>query len=408
MLHIRPNLHLDWTRIREFSWKSADVLRLIVYAAVVILIVVSLFILAGSQAFGQPSTNRASTDLNPGAAINQLTSLYAQDLYLTGHVGQDNPALVPFGSFESTQTLLESLQRGQPQAKRTAAITALTQAPPIVVPMLLDALSDDDPGVRQGAAQVLGARRAPEAEDQLFFATFDSDPNVRVAAVVALGKLGTPFALPRLEWLQLTETDPNVRLAAQLAENDIHASIAAMLRVKSSDVHAVTVASSNGRVYAATSRDLYVHGQSSWDRVGGVPDIPTALVAIGDNGQRLYLGTASAGVFRSADGGRSWQAINHGLPAANPFVVTALTVDPNHPRQAYLTLGSQSGMTPLTPFGLFESADGGDIWAPLTQWNVDDITTRLVIDPNAPARLLGLTHSGVWQYPVTKTSTNTP
>jgi HEAT repeats len=406
MLHIKPNPNLDWTRQREPSEKPNSALRLIVYTVVVMLLASALF-LVGWQAIAH-SASREATDLNSNAAKNQLTSLYAQDLYLTGHVGQDNPALVPFGSLESTQALLASLQRGQPPAKRTAAITALTQAPPTVVPALLNALSDNDPGVREGAAQVLGARRAPEAEDQLFFATFDSDPSVRAAAVAALGELGTPFALPRLQWLQLTETDSNVQVAAQLAENDIRTSVAAMLGIQPSNLHAIAVAPSDGRVYAATPRDLYAHGQSTWERVGSVPDVPTALVALGDKGQLLYLGTASAGVFRSADGGHTWQSINEGLPAANPFAVTALTIDPDHPRQMYLTLATQSGRTPLMPYGLFVSTNGGDSWTPLTQWNVDDITTRLIVDPNAPARLLGLTRAGVWQYPLTRTNANTP
>ena len=401
MLHIKPNLHLDWTRRRESSCKFNNLLRLIVSVAAMTLLG-SLLILAGWQAISTQAATRDLTDLN--AAQNQLTPLYAQDLYLTEHAGSDNPASVQFGSLETTQTLLESLRLGQPEQKRTAAIAELTQAPPSVIPALLDALTDADPGVRQGAAQALGARRAPEAEDQLFFATFDADPTVRATAVTALGKLGTPFALPRLRWLQVTETDSAVRLAAQLAENDIHASVAASLGRAPIDLRAVAVASSNGRAYAATPRDLYVHGESDWERVGSVPDIPTTLVAVGTDGQLLYLGTASAGVFRSADGGHTWQEIDQGLPAANLFAVTALAVHPDDSRQVYLTLATQSGTTPLVPFGLFVSANGGDTWTPLTQWNVDEITTRLVVDSNAPARLLGLTHSGAWQYPLTKTN----
>ena len=406
MLHIKPNLHLERTRLREPFWKFNDALRLIVYVVVAMLFA-SLLVLAGWQAIGQATASREPTHLNSSAAKDQLMILYAQDLYLTEHSSRDNPASTRFGSLETTQTLLASLRRDQPEAKRAAAIAALTQAPSAVVPTLLDALADADPGVRQGAAQVLGARRAPEAEDQLFFATFDVDPAVRTASVAALGELGTPFALPRLQWLQVTESDSNVRLAAQLAENDIHARVATTLGVPPGDLRAVAVAPSNGRVYAATPRDLYVHGESSWERVGSVPDIPTTLVASGDKGQLLYLGTALAGVFRSADGGHTWQALNQGLPAANPFAVTALAVNPDHPRRVYLTLATQSGMAPLVPFGLFVSTDGGDNWLPLTQWNVDEITTRLVVDPSAPARLLGLTRSGVWQYPLANNNANT-
>jgi len=406
MLHIKLNLHPNWTRRGESAWKFTDVLRLTIYAAMVMLLV-SLIFIAGWQVIGHQATARAF-DLNSSAAKNQLTQRYAQDLYLTEHAGSDNPASVDVGSLETTRALLGSLQRGQPEEKRTAAIAALTQAPPSIVPALLGALGDADPGVRQGAAQVLGARRAPESEDSLFFTSFDSDPSVRAAAVAALGDLGTPFVLPRLQWLQATEADTDVRLATQLAENDIHASIAATLGVQPGDLRAVAAAPSNGRVYAATRGELFVHGASDWERVNGVPDVPTTLTATGDAGQLVYLGTASAGVFRSTDGGHTWQAVNQGLPMANPFAVTALTVHPDNPRQVYLTLATLPGMMPLVPFGLFVSGDAGDHWAPLTRWNVDDITTRLVVDPSVPARLLGLTRSGVWEYPLTATNADAP
>jgi len=36
----------------------------------------------------------------------------------------------------------------------------------------------------------------------------------------------------------------------------------------------------------------------------------------------------------------------------------------------------------------------------VAEWKVDNITTRLAVDSNQPMRLLGLTESGVWEYPL--------
>ncbi|MDE3088199.1 MAG: HEAT repeat domain-containing protein [Chloroflexota bacterium] len=379
-----------------------------------ILILTSLWVFSTSQAsrngrttqdvnsIAPKSENRALPDLNSPDANNQWMEYYARDLYYSEHLGAANGASAPFGSPEAMQTMLRALQQGQPAERRASAMNAFIQAPPSVVPSLLDALTDSDPGVRRGAAEILGARRAPEAEDSLFFATYDADPGVRAASARALGDLGAMYALPRLEWLEVTETDSDVRLAARLAEKRVYAIVAAILGIQPGDLRVVAVAPSNERVYAATKAELYSPNGLDWGRVGTLPDIPTALTATGNDGRVLYLGTASSGVFRSFDGGVTWQAINRNLPAANPFAVTAVTVNPENDRQIYIALAANSGTIPLMPFGLFQSADAGENWSPLIQWNVDEITTRLVIDPSEPARLLGLTNAGTWQYPLAK------
>ena len=410
MLNSHRHVHSRWIPPRAPVTKQKTLHRFTVLATGMILILTSLWVFSASQASGNGRTtqdinsiapkseSRALPDLNSPDAKNQFVEFYARDLYNSEHVGTENGASASFGSPEALQTMLLALQQGQPAERRASAMNAFIQAPPSVVPTLLDALTDSDPGVRRGAAEILGARLAPEAEDSLFFATYDADSGVRAAAIKALGELGAIYTLPRLEWLQVTETDEDVQLAARLAQNQIYACVAAALGVRPGDLRAVTVAPSNQRVYAATKDDLYSPNGSDWGRAGTLPDIPTALTATGKDGRVLYLGTASSGVFRSTDGGVTWQAINRNLPTANPFAVTAVTVDSENERQVYIALAAKSGTTPLMPFGLFQSADAGESWSPVAEWKVDEITTRLVIDPSEPARLLGLTDAGTWEY----------
>ena len=70
------------------------------------------------------------------------------------------------------------------------------------------------------------------------------------------------------------------------------------------------------------------------------PAAPATLYAAGEGG----------GVFKSADGGASWRAINAGLTNAN---VRALAVDPAAPATLYA--GMWGG-------GVFKSTDGGLSW----------------------------------------------
>jgi hypothetical protein len=410
MLHVHPQVHSNWPSPRDSAPEHKTLYQFMVLAAVVVVILASLAMLFNSTAFGNTRAIQGVASVDPKQdshalpnqnspdPTNQLIQYYAQDFYNSGHAGGDYQSSASLGAPDSVQAALQSLQQDQPSAGREAAISAFVLGPSSIVPMLLDGLTNSDPSVRQSAAEILGARQAPDAADALFFATYDSAPGVRAAAIKALGELGAMYALPRMTWLQVTETDADVQLTARLAEKQIYSQVAGTLGVAPGDLRVVAVAPSSQRAYAATKGDLYSPDGLNWGRVGMLPDIPTALAATGDDGRVLYLGTATSGVFRSLDGGVTWHAINRNLPAANPFAVTALTINPEDDRKLYIALGAASGISPLMPFGLFQSINGGDSWAPLTQWHVDGITTRLVLEASEPARLLGLTDGGTWQY----------
>src|SRR5437899_2695853 len=64
-----------------------------------------------------------------------------------------------------------------------------------------------------------------------------------------------------------------------------------------------------------------------------------------------YAGSVGGGVFKSADAGASWTAVNFGLQNASVF---ALAIDPVNPAMLYA--GTFNG-------GVFKSADGGAIWS---------------------------------------------
>lgn len=114
--------------------------------------------------------------------------------------------------------------------------------------------------------------------------------------------------------------------------------------------------------------------------------------------QTLYAGTTSDGVFRSHDGGESWQQ----LPSRS-FGVPDLAVDPKNPAHLYLLAAWER---------VYESRNGGESWA--ARWDgLGDVleTVSLAVDPVEPFVYIG-TEAGLfrregsqaWEWVVPKLS----
>jgi photosystem II stability/assembly factor-like uncharacterized protein len=97
---------------------------------------------------------------------------------------------------------------------------------------------------------------------------------------------------------------------------------------------------------------------------------PTTLYA----GAEGFNGTAS-GVFKSTNGGGTWEAANNGLPIKT---VVSLAIDPKTPATLY---AGEYG------YGVFKSTDGGGSWSAFNTGLTDTYVYALAIDPKTPARL---------------------
>lgn len=109
-------------------------------------------------------------------------------------------------------------------------------------------------------------------------------------------------------------------------------------------------------VYAGTTKGLFrtANGGTSWERIGqSLPDpFVSSMVIDPTQPAKLYIG-GPAGVWTSADGGQSWQAINHGLTSLN---IRSLAMSPKHSQELFVgTNGS----------GLYHSTDAGATWTPM-------------------------------------------
>lgn len=91
----------------------------------------------------------------------------------------------------------------------------------------------------------------------------------------------------------------------------------------------------------------------------------------------VYVASNGYGVFKTIDGGRSWQAANNGL--ATPFIqgTDALLIHPKKRRTLFAS--TLAG-------GVYKSVDGARTWRPLMIGR--PFTMGMAFDPKNPARLL--------------------
>jgi len=114
----------------------------------------------------------------------------------------------------------------------------------------------------------------------------------------------------------------------------------------------------------------------TWKRIALGQEFPrdtiTAIVFDPRDAEVIYVGTRDAGIYKSIDGGLSWQPKQNGLGRA---VVYSLIIDKREPNILYA--GTRLG-------GVYRTRDGGETWTALNTgllpgWEVVGI---VVMDPN--------------------------
>jgi photosystem II stability/assembly factor-like uncharacterized protein len=122
----------------------------------------------------------------------------------------------------------------------------------------------------------------------------------------------------------------------------------------------------------------------------------------------LWLGGAPGVLFRSDDGGRSWE-VNRGLlehptrdrwnPGAGGLCCHSIQLDPDDPQRMYVGISAA---------GVFRSEDGGESWTPANSGTAADFLPdpypdvgqcvhKVLLHPARPARLWQQNHCGVYR-----------
>jgi len=108
----------------------------------------------------------------------------------------------------------------------------------------------------------------------------------------------------------------------------------------------------------------------------------------------IYLANNFDGVFRTTDGGATWTSVTTATADQQYFAQT-LATDPVHPGTLYVGLGSE--VDPAGENTLFKTVDGGASWQPVTDGLPVHAPVRdLALSPDHPERLIAATLFGPW------------
>lgn len=91
------------------------------------------------------------------------------------------------------------------------------------------------------------------------------------------------------------------------------------------------------------------------------------------NPAKMFAGTFGGGVYRSVNGGQTWIEV---LNEAAAHYVYSLAINPNHPGTVFAGTGG----------GVYKTTDGGHSWACVLDTNLDVLA--LAIDPNQPTKVI--------------------
>src|SRR5436305_1320312 len=144
-----------------------------------------------------------------------------------------------------------------------------------------------------------------------------------------------------------------------------------------------------------------VNGGLTWNPVFDDQPIASigAIAVFQKNPDIVWVGTGEGnprnsasvgnGVYRSGDGGRTWTHL--GLDATER--VSRIVLDPTDPEVAYVAaLGREWGENPER--GVFKTADGGRTWRKVLYVDERTGAADLAIDPANPRKLF----AAMWQY----------
>ena len=167
-------------------------------------------------------------------------------------------------------------------------------------------------------------------------------------------------------------------------------------------VSQVLVSRSNPQaIYAASARGLFgLNDQGQWSRITSV-SVPVQQLVETDG--TLLAATGSNGLYRSLDGGRTWQNLLDavGLQPGVILDVTALTADPRNPGLVYAATGSWAGSSQMhfAPGTVFVSVDNGLHWQAMSAHDGQPVqltarVTALLPNDDAPLSVQAVTAQG--------------
>lgn len=156
--------------------------------------------------------------------------------------------------------------------------------------------------------------------------------------------------------------------------------------------------------YATAAGGFVVPGEAeaeaalSWTELGpgNIGGRTRALVIDPVRPTTMYAAGVSGGVWKSVDAGARWRWISDELSHVG---VSALALDPTDPKVLYAGTG-ESFLLGVRGNGIYRTADGGETWQHLasTGNNADFyFVNDIVVSRGDPRRVYAATRTGVWR-----------
>jgi photosystem II stability/assembly factor-like uncharacterized protein len=152
-------------------------------------------------------------------------------------------------------------------------------------------------------------------------------------------------------------------------------------------VHALTMDADGRVLWLGAHTGVYrsEDGGRSWQPVAlpvkpGHADI-MSLVADPKDARTLYAATHDAGIFKTTDGGTTWTEINAGLRGRD---VHGLAIDPNTPAKLHAAVRGEGE-------GVYRSTDGGGKWVRVDDGPGGEV--KVLASVNVPTGM-----GGIWLY----------
>lgn len=111
------------------------------------------------------------------------------------------------------------------------------------------------------------------------------------------------------------------------------------------------------------------------------------------NSDIIYVGAPSGGLWRTINAGQTWQSLTEDLPTLG---VSAIAVHPNDPNTIFIGTGDDDADDALG-YGVFKSIDGGQTWQESNTGIENVIVSKILIVKNNPQIMLAATLLGVYK-----------
>ena len=112
----------------------------------------------------------------------------------------------------------------------------------------------------------------------------------------------------------------------------------------------------------------------------------------------IFVGSASGGLWKTTNGGTSWNVINDFMPSLS---ISSIVYDPTNVNIMYLGTGEGNAPDGIPGAGIFKSSDGGSTWSQLASTNNNNFkfVFRLAHHPDSTGVLYATTYSprGLWK-----------